>query len=479
MESIFAAEERKSKRNRSIPKDDLRNEFVRDRDRILYSKEFRRLSGKTQVFVAGFDDHLRTRLTHTLEVAQISEIVCFNLQLNVSLARAISYGHDIGHTPFGHIGERTLNLLTNECDIVKKFHISIDETDHGFKHNWQSLRVACTLESKNNGLNLTDYTLWGILNHSSLNYKKCNHWNSGNCLMRGDSKTCKKSIDNPKNAPDYSLSFYKYYKDQFLFNDSWSFEGILVKWCDEVAQRHHDIEDGFYSNIISKDEVLENFKTCFKGLLTIVDTDRIDAIHRENSVENYIPMVSKLIVDFYVRQIISNGVEKLQAIQNECSLNSKEDFYAIKADYPVLKIGNFFAFSNDFEIADEKFHEFLRERILHSYVAQSMDGKANYIMRKLINAYLSNPQQLPDGTVQNLVARIKSNNLYEYKTDLIPIGECRQDLHKMHHETSTKDYQRILIRTIVDFIAGMTDDFAVEQYEKLYGGAKFRHHRYF
>ncbi len=98
----------------------LRDKFSRDRDRILYSTEFRRLSGKTQVFVSGFDSHMRTRLTHTLEVSQIAETIARGTGLSSILCEAIALGHDVGHTPFGHAGERTLNYIMNGCDITKK-----------------------------------------------------------------------------------------------------------------------------------------------------------------------------------------------------------------------------------------------------------------------------------------------------------------------------------------------------------------------
>ena len=140
----------------------IRNEFERDRDRIMYSRAFRRLSGKTQVFLAGNDDHVRTRLTHTLEVAQIARTISKALGLNEYLTEAIALGHDIGHTPFGHIGERMLNSIMNGCYKIKDFNDENDIIkDHkGFKHNWQSLRVATVLEPN---MNLTNYTLWGIV----------------------------------------------------------------------------------------------------------------------------------------------------------------------------------------------------------------------------------------------------------------------------------------------------------------------------
>lgn len=136
-------------RDRAISPDDLRTEFQRDRDRILHCKSFRRLKFKTQVFIAPEGDHYRTRLTHTLEVSQVARTLARCLNLNEDLTEAIALGHDLGHTPFGHIGERSLNRLTQG----------------GFRHNEQSLRVVETLEG-GEGLNLTKEVRDGILNHS-------------------------------------------------------------------------------------------------------------------------------------------------------------------------------------------------------------------------------------------------------------------------------------------------------------------------
>lgn len=136
----------------SEEKCDLRTEFQRDRDRILHSKSFRRLMHKTQVFLAPEGDHFRTRLTHTLEVAQIARTISRGLNLNEDLTEAIALGHDLGHTPFGHNGEEILN----------KIHLA------GFKHNVQSLRVVDVLEntSSRRGLNLTQEVRDGIVNHT-------------------------------------------------------------------------------------------------------------------------------------------------------------------------------------------------------------------------------------------------------------------------------------------------------------------------
>lgn len=129
---------------------DMRTEFQRDRDRIIHCKSFRRLKFKTQVFLSPEGDHYRTRLTHTLEVAQVARTIARSLRLNEDLTEAIALGHDLGHTPYGHIGERSLNELMED----------------GFRHNEQSIRVVKFIENSGDGLNLTKEVLDGILTHS-------------------------------------------------------------------------------------------------------------------------------------------------------------------------------------------------------------------------------------------------------------------------------------------------------------------------
>ncbi|MBC8590755.1 deoxyguanosinetriphosphate triphosphohydrolase [Wansuia hejianensis] len=171
---------------------DIRTEFQRDRDRILHSKAFRRLKHKTQVFVAPEGDHYRTRLTHTLEVAQIGRTLARALRLNEDLVEAISLGHDLGHTPFGHTGERILNELH----------------PNGFKHNQQSLRIVDILEHNEHriGLNLTEEVREGIINHSG----------------HSTSKTL---------------------------------EGQIVSIADRIAYINHDIDDAIRANIIKEDDL--------------------------------------------------------------------------------------------------------------------------------------------------------------------------------------------------------------------------------
>jgi dGTPase len=195
--SPFAAQSAKS-RGRLIAEErcPLRTDFQRDRDRILFSNAFRRLKHKTQVFIAPLGDHYITRLTHTLEVSQIARTISRALNLNEDLTEAIALGHDLGHTPFGHMGERTLNELV----------------PGGFRHYQQSLRVVEYIENRGNGLNLTWEVKDGILHHS-----------------KGD-------LD--------------------ILEDGWNnvstVEGQVVKIADLVAYINHDVEDSIRAGIISQ-----------------------------------------------------------------------------------------------------------------------------------------------------------------------------------------------------------------------------------
>ena len=163
--AIQAAESRG--REKSVPPCELRTDFQRDRDRVIHCKSFRRLKFKTQVFLSPEGDHYRTRLTHTLEVAQVARTLARGLRLNEDLTEAIALGHDLGHTPYGHIGERTLN----------------DLLPGGFRHNEQSLRVVEQLENGGTGLNLTWEVRDGILNHSGAGFPATVE---GECVRRAD-----------------------------------------------------------------------------------------------------------------------------------------------------------------------------------------------------------------------------------------------------------------------------------------------------
>ncbi|BDG07004.1 deoxyguanosinetriphosphate triphosphohydrolase [Anaeromyxobacter paludicola] len=182
------------------PEDEMRPVFQRDRDRLLHCKSFRRLKGKTQVFLAPKGDHYRTRLTHTLEVSQVARSIARALRLNEMLVEAMVMGHDLGHTPFGHAGERVLNELV----------------PGGFHHSSQSLRVVEVLERDGRGLNLTAEVRDGILRHSK---------GRGQVLMKG---TGAKAL---------------------------TLEAEIVRLADVIAYVNHDLDDAVRAGLLSEEEV--------------------------------------------------------------------------------------------------------------------------------------------------------------------------------------------------------------------------------
>jgi dGTPase len=192
------ARSRDAGRERDEERSDMRTEFQRDRDRIIHSKAFRRLKFKTQVFLSPDDDHFRTRLTHTLEVTQIARTIARALRLNEDLTEAIALGHDLGHTPFGHVGERALSRVYPD-----------------FRHNEQSLRVVEVLENQGRGLNLTHLTRDGILRHSK---------------------------------PVYSISGE-------MAGTPVAVEAQVVKLSDSIAYMNHDFDDAVRDGILVEDDL--------------------------------------------------------------------------------------------------------------------------------------------------------------------------------------------------------------------------------
>lgn len=189
-------------RDREEPQDDIRTVYERDRDRILHCKAFRRLKHKTQVFIAPEGDHYRTRLTHTLEVSQIARTFAKALKLNEDLTEAIALGHDLGHTPFGHAGERVLD------DIWKN--------DGGFRHAEQSVRVVEVLEKNGQGLNLTKEVREGILHHSTASHPK-------------------------------------------------TLEGQAVRFADKIAYINHDIDDAIRADLFREEDIPAEYRKALGG----------------------------------------------------------------------------------------------------------------------------------------------------------------------------------------------------------------------
>lgn len=469
---IFAARPEDTSRLEKIEKHEFRDEFQRDRDRILYSKEFRRLSGKTQIFVSGFDDDIRTRLTHTLEVSQIATTIASKLELNTVLTEAIAYGHDVGHTPFGHIGERTLNYIMNGCISFYGYGKELKNTDKGFKHNLQGLRVVNMLENDEDddpGLNLTKYTLWGIVNHTKKEYGICPYYlkDSGLCRYRNSNSRCDGKL---------CISFY----DEFLkvLDDKydWTFEGLIVSVADEIAQRHHDIEDGIYAGILDINILIQYLMGEFSEFelqSNLAKINEREKINNNISLDIKIKMLSKYFVDFYVKTYIEAFEDVFEDLKsNFKKLNSSQNFYNLKPEIweyinGLSLLNKKLQLKNNFKELDKKISEYLKSRILLSEKAQSMDGKASFVIKRLVKAYVSNPQQLPDKTIISIVKEIDYEELYSIGIEDTVASKARKLLDDSIRNGDNK-IKNILLRKICDYIAGMTDKYALEQYKKLY-----------
>jgi dGTPase len=472
-----------------------RGNYQRDRDRILYTTSLRRLSGKTQIFNTGMGEQYRNRLTHTLQVIQIATTISRCLGLNVDLTEAIALGHDIGHGPFGHVGERALNNIMNNCDILDKYDIKLDETQKGFKHNLQGLRILCDLEKKSrfyNGIDITKETLWGIAHHTTI------YWDMGDkadmcdnadnvddkkykCLLRRD----RKNFECP-NFAHQGVSFYNKYLEQIKDEESWSFEAFVVKSADDIAQRHHDIEDGIFSNVFEPKAFIEAFNNNFKGtdpyINDIAIKENIKKLETEimenDGIESeyLLPMLAGFIVDFYVRNYISSVAVKLNECINQYSIETNDSFHVNKIKiWRENDIAKIMSFDSIFGESDYKFKKLLYNRIINSQKAKIMDGKGNYIIRNLFEAYLSTPNQLPDNIVKNLftddiVKRLFTDRTFtkEDKKTKAYVGMLRD---KLETTTTKKDKEFLsdLCRNICDYIASMTDRYALKQYERLYG----------
>ncbi len=255
----------------------IRTDYQRDRDRILHSKAFRRLKHKTQVFIAPEGDHFRTRLTHTLEVSQVARTIGRALGLNEDLIEAIALGHDLGHTPFGHTGERVLARLHSQ----------------GFNHNEQSLRVVDLLEHRpgRNGLNLTFEVRDGILNHSGKNQPK-------------------------------------------------TLEGKLVRWADGIAYINHDIDDAIRGGIISLEDIprdiLENLGLSHSERINRMILDLIENSYNKNEIlmSEKINFYTNELRKFMFENVYLDGKAKSQEKKAEYVVEEMYKYYMESGDLP-------------------------------------------------------------------------------------------------------------------------------------------------
>lgn len=453
-----------------------RTEFMRDRDRILYATAFRRLAGKTQIYTVGTDDHKRNRLTHTLEVAQIARTIARALNLNADLAEAIALAHDFGHTPFGHAGEVILHeIMIPDSNYVKEspyFKTSIEELEktfqreardkidymnyaYGFKHNLQSVRVAATLEDsyrsneKNIGLNLTNFTLYGMMNHAEMQYYEKHSF-----------------------VPNYHNQYNDHIRMNGYDNLSWSFEAHIARISDIVAQWHHDLEDALRENALPLDKICSVIQNALGNSLNNCDKEILEKISSRAGIDRKTAAdLSHVVVNTLVNDIQSTSKKNFETLIDELAekkITSPEEIF-LNYDALGLSIEHEKVISFSKNIVDKQFYDVIHASVHHSRNVERMNAKGEYIIRKLFEAYYAHPQQLPDGPILHLIVSINSDkykNIDDVKKE--GVGAARTEFSKIMENPSIYE-KSILMRRICDHIASMTDHYAIEEYNNLYG----------
>lgn len=355
--------------------------FQRDRDRVIHSRAFRRLEYKTQVFVNHEGDYYRTRLTHTLEVAQIARTIARHLRLNEDLAEAVSLTHDLGHTPFGHSGQDIMN------ELMKGYG--------GFEHNKQSFRIVTLLEDRYPdfaGLNLTYEVLEGITKHST-----------------------------EYDMPEGGIFQRKGYP---------SLEAQVCNVADEVAYNNHDIDDGLKSGMITLAELSEvelwqkNFELTQKK-------------HPTAPLHIQISQTVRFIINQQVTDLVLNTLKNIEDKK-------------IKTVDDVRERGKGIVdFSDALKKTNTELKRFLMKNLYRHYRVIRMADKAGRILTQLFDAYKGNPKIVPPDFLLRYSHLNEKKLVGQNKAEDLPYGETIE-------------------RIVCDYIAGMTDRFALDEYKKLF-----------
>ena len=352
-------------------KTSLRNDFQRDRDRIIHSTAFRRLKHKTQVFVNTSGEHFRTRISHSLEDSQIARTLSKFFNLNEDLSETLSLAHDLGHTPFGHAGEEALD------NCMKKYG--------GFDHNIQTLRIVTILENRYYnfcGLNLSFETLDGLIKHNG----PINNLDKFNKIL--------------------GKNFFKN-KIKYLINTS--LEAQIASISDDIAYNSHDLEDGLKSNL---------FK--LSDLKDISVLNKIISIHKKRLKKNSIDLVVRQIIRDTINAMVSDVIRTTKKNIELNKIKTLKDVYMTKTQLV--------SFSNNMKVFDIQIKKFLKKKM---YFHKSVSMKTNYgrkIIKNLFFKIRKNPKKYID------INKYKNSNLE---------------------------------RIICDYIAGMTDRYAINLNNKI------------
>ena len=380
--SAFAAyaahdERTQGRRYREAPPA-FRTEFQRDRDRIIHSNAFRRLVYKTQVFVNHEGDLYRTRLTHSIEVAQIARTIARALQLNETLVEAICLAHDLGHTPFGHAGQDALN----EC--MRSYG--------GFEHNLQSLRVVDELEERYAafpGLNLTFETREGILKHCSLS--------------------------NAKQLGELG--------ERFIKRQQPSLEAQIANVADEIAYNNHDLDDGLRAELIELEDLLQ---------IPIFEREyrTVTAEYPNVNGRRLIHEIVRRMINYVVTDLITNTSRAVEQA-------APRDIEAVRTGPRPLV-----SFSDNIAEEHLALKRYLREHVYRHYRVLRMTNKAQQVVRGLFDTFFARPELLPT------------------------------EHHRAAKELEASAAEAGRARAVADYIAGMTDRYAIGEYERLFDPAK-------
>lgn len=379
-EKLLAPYAMKSKdsggRKHKEAKHEIRTCYQRDRDRVVHCEAFRKLEYKTQVFVIYEGDYYRTRLTHTIEVAQIARTIGRNLQLNEDLIEAIALAHDLGHPPFGHAGEVALNHIMASAKPKLKFN-----------HNQRSFDIVAGLEKRYpdfDGLNLSKEVLVGILKHST-GYDK-----------PGDSHYNKFVDEGP------------------------TLEAKAVDIADSLAYLSHDIDDGITSGCITGDDLKASqlWKKAYK---------RVDSTLEIKDKEIYKYQIVKALIDMQMKDLLSFSKGKLQEHRFRSSADVKKYTYK----YPNRSV---IGFSPSMEKERKVLQKILEKKLYQHFRVIRMTDKAKRIVRDLFKVYMKTPEQLPEKI---------------YRRD-------------QKYGKNTK------YKIICNYIASMTDRFAIDEYKRLF-----------